>query len=62
MGDGRTSIWLHPAIPLVYKFYGSRLPVINSTWIRTVERSANTNAGLHLIDEPMPADTESRPG
>ena len=30
VGDGRTSIWLHPTIPLVYKYYGSRSPAINA--------------------------------
>jgi hypothetical protein len=52
VGDGRTTIWLHPAIALVYKFYGSRVPRINADWIRALEVSANTNTGLHLVDEP----------
>ena len=56
VGDGRTSIWLHPAIPLAYKFYGSRQPRINPAWIRDLEVSANTTTGLQIVPEPeMPA-------
>jgi len=51
VGNGRTAIWLHPSIPLVYKFYGSRLPRINGDWVRALEVAANTHQGLHLIDE-----------
>ncbi|MBD8141130.1 ATP-dependent DNA ligase [Frigoribacterium sp. CFBP 13605] len=52
VGDGRTSIWLHPTIPLVYKYYGSRSPAINPAWIHALEVSANTNSGLHIVPEP----------
>ena len=52
VGDGRTAIWLHPSIPLVYKFYGSRLPRINPEWIRALELTANSNVGLQIVDEP----------
>lgn len=52
VGDGRTSIWLHPTIPLVYKYHGSRSPVINPAWIHALEVSANTNAGLQIVPEP----------
>ncbi|ROQ37238.1 hypothetical protein EDF46_2694 [Frondihabitans sp. PhB188] len=53
IGDGRTSIWLHPSIPLVYKYYGSKTPAINPAWIHALEMSANTNAGLHIVPEPQ---------
>lgn len=52
IGDGRTSVWLHPAIPLVYKFYGSKPPVINPAWIHALELSANTTQGLMIVPEP----------
>lgn len=51
-GDGRTTVWIHPTIPLVYKYYGSRPPVINPAWVRALEMTANTNAGLHIVPEP----------
>ena len=53
IGDGRTSIWLHPTIALVYKFYGSRNPSINPAWVHALELSANTNTGLQIVLEPQ---------
>ena len=52
IGDGRTSIWLHPTMPLVYKYYGSRNPLINPAWIHALELTANTNQGLMIVPEP----------
>ena len=52
VGDGRTSIWLHPTIPLVFKFYGSRAPALNRGWLALLEQSANTTQGLHMVEEP----------
>ena len=61
VGDCRTSIWLHPTIPLVYKFYGSRVPQINPHWIRALELTANTHTGLHITDENTANSTEMGP-
>lgn len=52
VGDGRTSIWLSPDIPLVYKYYGSRQPSINRNWLHRLEVAANTTMGLHVLPEP----------
>jgi hypothetical protein len=52
IGDGRTVIWVHPHIPLSFKFFGSRAPAINREWIDELMLLANTPAGLHLIPEP----------
>lgn len=54
VGDGRTTIWLHPALPILFKFYGSRMPAINRAWIHALEMSANTPGGLHIVEEPAP--------
>lgn len=59
VGDGRTSIWLHPTIPLVYKYYGSRSPAINPLWIHALEVSANTNTGLQIVPEPAPPSSQA---
>ena len=59
VGDGRTSIWLHPTIPLVYKYYGSRSPAINPLWIHALEVSANTNTGLQIVPEPEPPSSQA---
>jgi hypothetical protein len=52
IGDGRTAVWVHPRVSLVYKFYGSRRPAINSAWIDALMYTANTPAGLYLMPEP----------
>lgn len=51
-GSGRNSVWLHPAIPIYYRYSGSRLPVINREWIETLMTSANSGGGLLLTQEP----------
>lgn len=52
VGDGRTSVWLHPQSSLVYKFYGSRQPEINRSWLEALAYVANSPAGLHVVPEP----------
>jgi hypothetical protein len=52
VGDGRTTIWLHPNVSLLYKYYGSRQPQISPAWIHALELSANTNIGLQIVPEP----------
>ena len=54
VGDGRTTIWVHPTIPLVFKFYGSRMPSVNREWLTVLEQSANSVSGLHILEEPSP--------
>ncbi|NQX28989.1 ATP-dependent DNA ligase [Microbacteriaceae bacterium VKM Ac-2854] len=53
MGSGRRKVWLHPAIPLVYRFYGNRPPAINRAWIEALMASADTTAGLVILPEPQ---------
>lgn len=51
-GSGRASLWLHPAIPLVFTFSGGRSPTINREWIDALMNSANSSAGLRIVPEP----------
>ncbi|WEG09515.1 ATP-dependent DNA ligase [Microbacterium horticulturae] len=53
IGDGRTSVWLHPQSSLVYKFYGSRLPPLNPAWIDALAYTANSTSGLYVVPEPV---------
>jgi hypothetical protein len=53
IGDGRSSIWLHPAIPLRFKYSGGRPPAINPTWIRNLLADSHTPAGLRIGSEPV---------
>jgi hypothetical protein len=60
-GDGRTTIWVHPMIPITFKFYGGRPPLINRAWVEMLMLSANSVQGLQLMPEPeMPANTGSQ--
>jgi hypothetical protein len=52
VGDGRTSVWVHPAVPLSFKFYGSRMPGINRAWIDALTATANAPMGLQVVPEP----------
>ncbi|WP_019178978.1 hypothetical protein [Microbacterium yannicii] len=52
IGNGRTTVWLHPRVSLVYKFYGNRSPSINSLWIEALMFTANSPAGLYTVPEP----------
>jgi hypothetical protein len=54
-GSGRTTVWLHPAIPLVYEFTGSRQPAVNRRWLEKLMESANSPSGLQLVPEPSEA-------
>jgi hypothetical protein len=56
VGDGRTTVWLHPACSLVFKFYGSRRSQLNPAWVDALSFTANSSTGLYLVPEPaMPA-------
>ena len=55
IGNGRTMVWLHPGVSLVYKFYGSRPPQINRAWVEALMYTANAPTGLYPVSEPPPA-------
>jgi hypothetical protein len=58
IGDGRTSVWVHPNLNLTYKFYGGRRPAINRAWIQALMYTANSPTGLYVVPEPAEdADT-----
>ena len=59
VGEGRTTIWLHPRCALVFKFYGSRTPRINLAWVDALARTANSPGGLELVPEPTEVPVES---
>jgi hypothetical protein len=53
-GSGHSSIWLHPAIPLQFEFFGSKEPTLNRAWLDELMALSNTPAGLRIIPEPSP--------
>jgi hypothetical protein len=46
------SLWIHPSIPLQFKFVGGRPSALNSEWLELLARSALTTDGLHVMPEP----------
>ena len=48
VGDGRSSIWMTPALPVYFKFAGSRVPTVDREWLRTLSESAASSTGLIL--------------
>jgi hypothetical protein len=52
VGDGRSSIWMSPAIPLYFRYSGSKPVTINREWLETLTLSANSTAGLQFTGEP----------
>jgi hypothetical protein len=58
-GTGRTTVWMHPAIPLVYEFRDSATPSINREWLNALMETANSPTGLRLI--PEPSESEALP-
>lgn len=51
-GGGRTSIWMHPHLPVVFTFYGSRPPALNRAWVQALLNTANGPSGLQVLPEP----------
>ena len=51
VGDGRSSAWMNPAIPLYFKFTGGHTPSLNPEWIAQLTRSANSSQGLIATSE-----------
>jgi hypothetical protein len=55
LGSGRSSVWLDPSIPLLYRYRGNRVPSINRAWIDAMTASANSGSGLlFTIEPPLP--------
>ncbi|AAT89371.1 ATP-dependent DNA ligase [Leifsonia xyli subsp. xyli] len=51
VGDGRSAIWVDPAIPLLFRYSGGRQPSINKAWLEALTVSSNSAQGLQLTEE-----------
>jgi hypothetical protein len=58
-GSGRGTIWLSPAIPIEFFFYGSRRPALNRLWIQMLNSTAERGE-LHLTPEPDDPNPDSQ--
>lgn len=59
-GGGRTTVWIHGAASMVFKFYGGRTPNINRSWVDALAFTANSPSGLYLTPEPAEGSTLER--
>lgn len=49
--QGRSTIWLHPSIPLRFVFGDPEPPELSAEWITAMAHSANTSGGIMLLPE-----------
>lgn len=50
-GSGRVSLWVSPAIPLQFRFSGSRPPELNRTWLEALALSSHGTRGMVVMPE-----------
>lgn len=48
---GRSTIWVHPTIPLRFVFDEAERPDLNRSWVDELMRSANSTGGIQLVEE-----------
>ncbi|TDN90659.1 hypothetical protein [Microbacterium sp. BK668] len=58
---GRSTIWLHPSIPLRFVFDEPEPPVLSREWIESLANSANSSGGVSLVAESIAGDGEPAP-
>lgn len=56
---GRSTIWLHPSIPLRFVFDEPEPPELLMEWITAMANSANTSGGITLVPEDMISGDDS---
>ncbi|WP_309066717.1 DUF7882 family protein [Microbacterium sp.] len=56
---GRSTIWLHPSIPLRFVFTEPTPPPLSAEWITAMANSANTSGGIMLLPEHVEAEPVS---
>ncbi|KQV04983.1 DUF7882 family protein [Leifsonia sp. Root112D2] len=54
VGDGRSSIWVEPSIPLAFSYTTTDKQEINRGWLAILVNSAEGQHGMQLTDEPEP--------
>lgn len=52
---GRSTIWLHPSIPLRFVFQEPETPELSRSWIEALAHSANSSGGISLVEEHLEA-------
>ena len=57
---GRSTLWLHPAIPLRFVFDDAEPAKLSREWIERLAESANSSGGIMLVPEDI-APAEDAP-
>lgn len=50
---GRSTVWLHPSIPLRFVFDDPEPPELSRRWIEELAHSANSSGGITLVAEHL---------
>lgn len=58
-GEGHSSVWLNPGIPVQFDFSADRAPRLNKAWLDQLVQLSNTPAGLRMLPEPEDARAEA---
>ncbi|WP_243229692.1 hypothetical protein [Microbacterium sp. CIAB417] len=53
---GRSTIWLHPSIPMRFVFDDPEPPELHGEWITAMANSANSSGGITLVPEDLETD------
>lgn len=59
---GRSTIWLHPSIPLRFIFDDVETPDLNAKWLQALMIEASSSGGISLTDEVTDGPMELVPG
>lgn len=55
---GRSTLWVHPSIPLRFVFDEPERPELSRRWIEELMKSANSTGGIQLIPEHFASGEE----
>jgi len=53
--EGRSTIWIHPSIPMRFVFDDAEPPELSRQWIEDLAHSAHSTGGIVLVEEHIEA-------
>ncbi|MGF3054974.1 hypothetical protein [Microbacterium sp. YY-01] len=56
---GRSTVWLHPSIPLRFTFDSPENPEISPAWLDELANSAHSTGGIRLVSEHFEPSAEA---
>lgn len=58
---GRSTLWLHPSIPLRFVFDDPDAPELSREWLEELAQTANSSGGISLVAEHIAAPLHEMP-